>query len=58
MRNLKEKNIRKITKMGGRGKTMGITLPIEIMDKLGWKEHQKVMVGLKGKTISIKDWKK
>jgi len=58
MRNLSEKNIRKITKMGGRGKTMGITLPIEILKELGWRERQKVIVILKGKTISIRDWKK
>jgi bifunctional DNA-binding transcriptional regulator/antitoxin component of YhaV-PrlF toxin-antitoxin module len=57
MRNLSEKNIRKITKMGT-GKTMGITLPIEILEKLGWKEHQKVVISLKRKTINIKDWKK
>jgi bifunctional DNA-binding transcriptional regulator/antitoxin component of YhaV-PrlF toxin-antitoxin module len=57
MRNLSEKNIRKITKMG-KGQTMGVTLPIEIVEKLGWKEHQKVVVILKGKTINIKDWKK
>lgn len=57
MRNLSEQNIRKITKMG-KGRTMGITLPVEVLDKLGWKEHQKVIVDLKGKTISIKDWKK
>ena len=57
MRNLSEKNIRKITKMG-KGKTMGITLPIEIIDKLGRKEHQKVVVNLKGRTINIRDWKK
>lgn len=42
----------------GKGKTMGITLPIEIVEKLGWGEHQKVVVSLKGKTINIKDWKK
>ena len=57
MRNLSEKNIRKITKMG-KGRTMGITLPIEILDEMGWKEHQKVIVSVKGKTITIKDWKK
>jgi bifunctional DNA-binding transcriptional regulator/antitoxin component of YhaV-PrlF toxin-antitoxin module len=57
MRNLSEKNIRKITKMG-KGRTMGITLPIEILDKLNWKEHQRVIISLKGKTINIKDWKK
>ena len=42
----------------GTGKTMGITLPIEILEKLGWKEHQKVVISLKRKTINIKDWKK
>jgi len=57
MRNLSEKNIRKITKMG-KGRTMGITLPIEIIEKLDWKEHQKVIVSLRGNIISIKDWKK
>jgi len=57
MRNLSEKNIRKITKMG-KGRTMGITLPIEFLDKLDWREHQKVVVTLKEKTINIKDWKK
>ena len=54
-RKLSEKNIRKLTKMGG-GKSMGLTLPIEIVEKLGWKEKQKVVVVLKGKHIIIKDW--
>lgn len=57
MRTLKEKNIRKLTKMGA-GRSMGIILPIEMIDKLDWKEHQKVVVSLKGKEIVIKDWKK
>ena len=57
MRKLKEKNIRKLTKMG-RGASMGLTLPIEIVNKLGWKEHQKVVVRLSGKKIIIEDWKK
>ncbi|MCX6718186.1 MAG: AbrB/MazE/SpoVT family DNA-binding domain-containing protein [Candidatus Staskawiczbacteria bacterium] len=57
MRVLKEKNIRKLTNMGA-GFSMGLTLPIEIMEKLGWKEHQKVSVELKGRHLIIKDWKK
>jgi len=57
MRKLQEKNIRKLTKTGGEA-SMSLTLPIEIVEKLGWKEHQKVVVSLKGKTVSIKDWKK
>ena len=56
-RKLKEKNIRKLTKMGA-GFSMGLTLPIEIIEKLGWKEHQKVVVRLSGKKIIIEDWKK
>ena len=30
---------------------------LEIIEKLKWKEHQKVVVNLKGKHIIIKDWK-
>ena len=52
-----DKNIRKLTKMGS-GFSMGLTLPIEIIQKLGWKEHQKVVVKLRGKEIIIKDWQK
>lgn len=36
---------------------MGLTLPVEILEKLGWKEKQKVVVSLKRKHIIIKDWK-
>jgi len=55
---LKDKNIRKLTKMGRGGGSIGLTLPIEIVKKLKWKERQKVVVKLKGKEIIIKDWKK
>jgi len=57
MRPLKEKNIRKLTKTG-RGASTSLTLPIEIVEKLGWKEHQKVVVRLSGKKIIIEDWQK
>lgn len=57
MRSLKEKNIRKLTKTGSGG-SYALTLPIEMVEKLGWKEHQKVVVELEGKKIIIKDWKK
>ncbi|KKU94052.1 MAG: hypothetical protein UY26_C0003G0202 [Candidatus Jorgensenbacteria bacterium GW2011_GWA1_48_13] len=52
-----EKNIRKITKMGG-GKSFGITLPIEVVRKLGWRERQKVVVELKGRKLIVKDWRR
>ncbi len=51
-----ESNIRKLTKIGK--KSIGLTLPIEVVRKLGWKERQKVVVKVKGKTIIIKDWRR
>ena len=47
-------NIRKLTKIGK--KSIGLTLPIEIIRELGWKERQKVVVKLARRRIIIKDW--
>ena len=55
-RALKDKNIRKLSRVGNH--SLGLTLPIEIVKKLKWKEKQKVVVNLKGSTIHIKDWRK
>ena len=52
-----KRNIRKLTKMGG-GASYGITLPIEYIRTLGWKERQKLVVTIRGKKMSIEDWKK
>jgi len=41
--------------MGG-GRSLGLTLPIEIMRKLRWRERQKVVVKLRGRKIIIEDW--
>lgn len=39
------------------GKTsLCITLPMEYIKKLGWKEKQKVTVELKGKSMVVKDY--
>ncbi|HDY73069.1 MAG TPA: hypothetical protein ENH86_00655 [Candidatus Jorgensenbacteria bacterium] len=56
-RKLSEKNIRKLTRMGG-GRSMGLTLPIEILHKLKWRERQKIVVRQSGKKIILEDWKK
>ena len=56
MRKLSESNIRKITKVGRW--SFSVTLPIEMVRKLKWKEKQKVVIKQKGKTLVIKDWKK
>lgn len=51
-----EQNIRKLTRMGG--KSLGLTLPMDLVEKLGWREKQKVRVVTKGRHLIIKDWKK
>ncbi|MEK7140198.1 MAG: AbrB/MazE/SpoVT family DNA-binding domain-containing protein [Patescibacteria group bacterium] len=51
-----KENIRKITKVG-KGSLM-VTLPIDLVRKLGWKEKQRVVVKRKGSKIIISDWKK
>ncbi|MFA5871385.1 MAG: hypothetical protein WC858_01555 [Parcubacteria group bacterium] len=51
-----ETNIRKLTKIGK--KSIGLTLPIELVRELGWREKQKVVVKkIKGGVV-IRDWKK
>ena len=54
-RELKDKNIRKLTKMGR--KSLGLTLPIEIVKGLKWREGQKVVVTKRGQGFLIVDWK-
>jgi len=39
---LENKNVRKLTKIGN--KSIGLTLPIEIVRELRWREKQKVVV--------------
>jgi len=56
-RKIGENNIRKLTRTSS-GKSVAVTIPIEYIRKLKWKDRQKVVVNLKGSTIVIKDWKK
>lgn len=55
-RKLKDKNVRKLMKLGN-GST-ALTLPRELVTKLGWKEKQKVVVKKVPGGLLIKDWKK
>lgn len=55
---LDEENIRKIQKTGREGESYMVTLPKEIMNKLKWREHQKVVVTEKDGKITIQDWQK
>lgn len=54
---LEERNIRKLNKVG-RGRTIAVTLPIELIRELGWREKQKVVVKKRGSGLLIEDWKK
>ena len=51
-----DRNIRKLTKLGKA--SLAVTLPIDLVAKLGWREKQKVKVIAKGKHLIIKDWKR
>ena len=55
-RKINEKNIRKLTKVGGT--SYAVTIPIEIIKEFGWRERQKLVVKKQGKKIVIEDWKK
>ena len=50
-----DKNTRKIFKNGS---SYAITLPVELVKELGWKEKQKVVVKKKGEGLAVLDWKK
>ncbi|MDI6778280.1 MAG: AbrB/MazE/SpoVT family DNA-binding domain-containing protein [Patescibacteria group bacterium] len=50
-----ERGIRKLTKVGM--KSFAVTIPIEMMRELGWRERQKVKVKrIKGGLV-IRDWR-
>tara|TARA_Y100000310_G_C20410037_1_gene681500 strand:- start:561 stop:734 length:174 start_codon:yes stop_codon:yes gene_type:complete len=53
-RKLKDRMVRKITRIGGY--SLGITLPIDMVQELGWREKQKVTVTKIGRKIIIRDW--
>ena len=54
-RKLEDENIRKILKNGD---SYAVTIPIEIMSELKWKEKQKVVVKKVRGGFVVKDWKK
>lgn len=56
VRKQEDKNIRKLTKLGG--KSIAVTIPVEYIREFGWREHQKVVVHKSGKKLIIEDWGK
>jgi len=55
-RKLTEKNIRKLTKVGG--SSIAVTIPIEIIKELKWREKQNVIIKKVRGGVLVKDWKK
>lgn len=55
-RSADERNVRSL--MRTKGGTYMITLPLEYVQEMKWREKQKLTVVMKGDTITIKDWKK
>ena len=56
-RKIENRHIRKLSKSGG-GASISLTLPIEIVRELKWRDNQKVVAKRRGKGILITDWKK
>ncbi len=54
---LVDKNVRKLTRMGRAGSSIGLTIPKELATELGWRERQKVIVRKSGSKLIIEDWK-
>lgn len=50
-------SIRKLSTVGSGG-SYSITIPIGIVRKKKWKEHQKLVVELVGHHVVVKDWRK
>ncbi len=54
-RKMEDRNVRKLSKRGG---SYAMTLPVEIVRELKWKNKQKVIVRRSGNKVIIEDWKK
>ena len=54
-RKLEKRNVRNIQHFK---ESYYVTLPVEIVRELKWKERQKVVVKMRGRGIAIADWKK
>jgi hypothetical protein len=55
-RSINERNVRSL--MRNKGGTYLLSLPIEFVKNLKWKEKQKLTITVKGKSIVVSDWKK
>lgn len=49
-------NIRKLQRTGENGESLMMTIPKELVEQLGWREHQKVTVHIYDKKLIVEDW--
>jgi antitoxin component of MazEF toxin-antitoxin module len=56
VRKQEEKNVRKITRVGKT--SLAVTLPVEMIRDLGWREKQKVVVKRIKGGLEIRDWRR
>lgn len=54
-RTTKSNEVRKLTRLGG--KSIGLTLPIELVRELGWKEKQRVVVKRVAGGFTVRDYR-
>ena len=52
---LKDKNTRKITRIGKT--SLAVTIPIEIIRALGWREKQRVKIKRIKGGFAVRDWR-
>ncbi|NQU84121.1 MAG: hypothetical protein HQ536_05430 [Parcubacteria group bacterium] len=58
-RKLDQRNIRKLKRTGkGNSGSFSVTIPIELVRELKWREKQKLVFKKRGKGILILDWEK
>lgn len=55
-RSADERNVRSL--MRNKGGTYLLSLPVEFVKQMKWREKQKLTLTIKGKSIIIQDWKK
>lgn len=53
---LTDRSIRKLSKVAS-GNSYSVTIPIDIVRALKWKERQKLIVTIEGRHVVIKDWR-
>ncbi|MFA6269780.1 MAG: hypothetical protein WC657_01055 [Candidatus Paceibacterota bacterium] len=56
LRKTEDQNIRKLMRLGKT--SLGITLPVALLNQLGWREKQKLVVKKVRGGLTIKDWRK